>query len=506
VEAPRHTKLLSMGWTRTKSESNNSERSQKRRAHLSMADRPDQVARRAAGVIVFLMSAALPAAADDGHRRQLAAECDAFLRDALKTPYGWGWTVNGARPANARPGAPRAAAIDLRATAAAGLVLHLAGVELQEARYAQAAVQAARAVAAVQANSGQVPGTGIIRANAGGRDEPAAVPARAATCAGIGLMLALAGDGGDTEGRDAANAALFRRAALKAANWLGTQQTRPGGWPVAYPPDAAPGDALRVVRLDTPAYRDATIALWLSAHVLDDDRLRTRAERAVGELVTLRIADAGGAGHDLWSTAYNLDETLHTKVDALSPAIDAQASRMAMQALLAACLLGGDEATAPVLREAAEALARLPKENGRWRRRYDWNLRLPSDPPAAPEPDEEEVGPPSAVFDLDSSPPGEWEPAVGVDEIIRAARRLDKLGPEGYAKQLGAQMPVTRRLALVLCGLDDEALTAEAPPRWVEGPKVDEFDERLRRAAVLVWRVRLGTDDRPPDGEKQGGE
>jgi hypothetical protein len=95
------------------------------------------------------------------------------------------------------------------------------------------------------------------------------------------------------------------------------------------------------------------------------------------------------------------------------------------------------------------------------------------------------------------------EPAVGVDEIIRAVRRLDKLGAKGYAKQLGAQMPVTHRLALVLCGLDDEALTAEAPPRRVEGAKPDELDERLRRAAVLVWRVRLGTDDRPVDGGKQ---
>jgi hypothetical protein len=473
-----------------------------------MTGRPDQVARLFASVIVFLISAAaLPAAAaDDVRRTQLRADCDALLRDAVKTPYGWGWTTNGVRPASGRGGAARTVTIDLRPTAAAGLVLHLAGAQLNEARYTQAAVQAARAVAAVQANSGQVPATGIIRANAGGRDEPAAVPSRTATCAGIGLLLTLADDAGDSddaEERDAANAALFRRAALKAANWLGTQQTRPGGWPVAYPPDALPADAIRVVRLDTPSCRDATIALWLSAHVLGDERLRTRAERAVGELVTLRIVDEGGAGHDLWSTAYNLDETLHTKTDALSPAIDAQASRMVMQALLAAYLLGEDEATLPVLREAAEALARLPKENGGWRRRYDWNLRLTSDPPAAPVQDEKEDGPPSAVFDLDSPAPGELEPAVGVDEIIRAVRRLDKLGAKGYAKQLGAQMPVTHRLALVLCGLDDEALTAEAPPRRVEGAKPDELDERLRRAAVLVWRVRLGTDDRPVDGGKQ---
>src|SRR5688572_13730321 len=262
-----------------------------RRAHLSSAAGGDQVRAGRVVVIVFLTlglagaAGAAPRVAEGGgdDRARLAAGCDELLRAAVKTPYGWGWKsyeraaqpddprAAPPRPAVSRRGSqpPQAATIDVRSTAAAGLVLHLAGRQLGDARYTHAALQAARAVAAVQMNTGQVPATGVVRANAGGRDEPAAVPSRAATCAGLSLLLTLVHDDQADEadaGSDAADALAreggpIHRAAVKAANWLAGQQTRSGGWLVAYPPDAAPGDATRLVRLDTPEYRDATIAL-----------------------------------------------------------------------------------------------------------------------------------------------------------------------------------------------------------------------------------------------------
>ena len=480
-----------------------------RRAHLSMAAGVDQVGRRAVAVIVFLTCVVAgrgrAAAADEAVRRELSAECDALLADALKTPYGWGWAPGGERQKSAPGRGPRTATIDTRATAAAGLVLHLAGRRLNEPRYAAGAMQAARALAAVQANSGQIPATGVIRANAGGRDVPGSVPSRAATCAGLGLLLVLVRDAeasADGEDDGAGKVALVRGAALKGANWLGSQQVRLGGWPVAYPPDAPPGEGVRVIRLDTTEYRDATVVLLLAADVLGDERFRIRAQRAVSELITLRTWDEKSPGHLLWSTAYNLDETLHTKTEVLSPAIDAQASRTAMQTMVAGLVMGGDaEGVAPAVQEAAEALGKLPREKGLWRRRYDWDLRSPEEPPAGAEIEKAEEPSPESIFDVNSTGKREWEAAVGVDEVIRAARRLDKLGAEEYAKALDAQMPLSHRFALVVCGLDDEAITAEAAPRTVGASAGDEWEERLRGVVRLVWRDRLGPEPRAPTGE-----
>ncbi len=81
------------------------------------------------------------------------------------------------KPAKAAEPPPRA--FDVRQTAAAGLVLHLAGRHLGDAELTQAAFEAARAVANVQQPRGQMPRIGILAGAAGGHDEPTLVPARA---------------------------------------------------------------------------------------------------------------------------------------------------------------------------------------------------------------------------------------------------------------------------------------------------------------------------------------
>jgi hypothetical protein len=490
-------------------------------------------------VIVFLTlglagaAGGAPAAdsTDGDDRARLAAGCDDLLGSAVKTPYGWGWKSSEVvvRPVDPRatpprPAAPRrgsataqAATIDVRSTAAAGLVLHLAGRQLGEARYTHAALQAARAIAAVQMNTGQVPATGVVRANAGGRDEPAAVPSRAATCAGLGLLLTLVhdhrGDDADADGEQgtlAREGGPIHRAAVKAAKWLAGQQTRSGGWLVGYPPDAAPGDATRLVRLDTPEYRDATIALWLAADVLGDDRLARKAEQAVEDLVVLRIADERGAGNNLWSSAYGGDGALMRKFPELAPAIDTLASRNAMQALLAACLLGDAEATAPVLKEAAAALAKLPRVNGAWRRIYDLNVSLsaPAPPPPggdAPAPAADEP-PTSPLFPSASPGPGESELAIGVAEMVRAASRLEAVGHEGLLKELDAGLPFRHRLALVACGLADEAIAAEAATPGGGAANAGDLPARLRELALLAWRMRSSISPAQSNGDETARE
>ena len=437
-------------------------------------------------LLVGRADAALPAdGTGTAARERLATECDALMRQATKTPYGWVWRIDepGQRPA----GRNRIVTFDVRTTAAAGLALHLAGERLGEERFTSAAALVVKAVVAVQLNSGQFPQEGIIRANAGGRDDPAAVPRRAATCAALGLLLNVTHKP-DAEGP-------MRRAAVKGAHWLASQQTRSGGWLVAYPPDVAPGDATRLVRLDAPDYRDATSALWLGAHVLDDERLLAKAEQSTSDLLALRIPDEKSAGHNLWSTAYHGDGTMVEKVAELHPAIDSLASRHAMEALLAAALCGGSEDATDALKEAAAALEKLPTTAGAWRRRYDLHIR----PPKPQNPDDPPVAP---LFEKGGDGAGESETVSGVGDVIKAAIRLAGDGPEPLRSSLDAELPVVQRIGMVLCGLKDDALTA-ARPSAAEGRTQDDLPGQLRRIAVLAWQVKPASDGDRLNGEKR---
>jgi hypothetical protein len=468
------------------------ESSAKRRAHLSTARRRDQGA--VVGFVLGTLLALAPAARGAGEppdardaalRRRPAADCDVLLRRVKKTPYGWVWNWSDADPADGRGGrAPRPSRVvtfDAASTAAGGLALHLAGARAGDESYRQAAAQAGRALAAVQSGNGQLPATGVIGAHAGGRDEPRAVPSRAATVAGLGLLLTLVHDAP----ADDPNAARFRAAASKAAHWLASQQTRDGGWLASLPPDAAPGQGERIVRLDLPDYRDATIALWLAGRVLDDERLARKAGQAVEDLVSLRIEDDRGPGRHLWASAYSGDGVVRENDRAFPVAVDTVATRNAMQALLAACLLGDAEATTPPLRDAVDALAKLPKDDGAWLRYY---LLKPAPEPAAPPPREDgEPAPP--LFEEAKPDRGQAELAAGLDEVVRAAKQLAEQGPPRMKQSLESHLPIEQRLALVLCGITDEAIAFDLPAAG-PNPAAREFDARLRRIAELAWRVK----------------
>jgi hypothetical protein len=320
--------------------------------------------------------------------------------------------------------------------------------------------------------TGQIPAEGVIRANAGGRDEPLEVPSRSATCACLGLLASLTHD---ADANNPSDGSRTRRAAAQAAHWLSTQQTASGGWLVTEPPDARPGEGTRLVRLDDPGYRDAFIALHLAAHVLEDERLARQAAATEEDLDALRIGDAHSVGYRLWSTAYTPDHEMVTTTPALSPAADTVASRNAMQALLAACLLGDADTAAPILQEAAASVAKLPKENGAWRRRY---------------PLRDNAAPPPAEGATDPAPePADAAAATGVEEVLRAAGRLDELKPKRFREAMETTLSVQDRLALTLCGLGDAFLTEESPPPGPAGA-ADDFELTLRRTALLAWRVK----------------
>ena len=502
------------------------------------------------------------AAAPAPRRAQLAAECDELLRAAAKTPYGWGWpagavaaapdpSARAARAARARAAAP--VALDTRTTASAGLALHLAGKRLGQAKYSAAAVQAARVLAAVQSSTGQIPAAGVIRAGAGGNDAPAAVPSRAATCAGLALFLTLLHDADAAPpDADAAHGRGLKPAAVKAANWLATQQTRRGGWPVEFVPTpaGAPGAAartarpLRLIRLDRPDARDATFCLWMSAAVLHDATLRRRAEAAVEELSVLRIAEEKSPARNLWAAAYDLDETPVKTIADLPYGVDTAATDYAMQALLAASLLGDGDAAGPVLEEAAAALNGLPKRDGKWLRYYapfpaapekspgDAEGQDPVDPtgdaaerpvdatePSRGSAERERPGadapPESTVFDRGPDADAGAEPTAppALPQTVAAASRLAELGPEKYAAELAAAVPIQHRLAMAICGLDEDALTSEPPTdapgvrqyleryqgdfRPLESPPPDDIGTRVRRLGLLLRRVQLEPGDGP---------
>lgn len=424
-----------------------------------------------------LAAVAAPPPADHA---QLVAECEALAKAAVQTNFGWGWAAADAKPAAGRRGP---VAIDLRTTARVGLALHLAGRRTGQPRFTAAAFQAARAVAAVQANTGQVPATGVIRANAGGKDQPAPVPAREPTCAGLALMLVVIRDAAET-GTAADRIEPLKRAAAKAAHWLTTQQTRSGGWPVLFTPPAPKGGnrsraaaPVRMIRLDEPGFRDATVALWLAARVLEDAKLANRAEAAIEELAVLRIDDDKSPGRGLWSSAYSLNEApLAGGEDyGLPYEVSLAASRNAMQALLAAALLsegapnadagaGGDAPTAaPLMRDALAAIERLPQRDGQWERRYDIHPRkgAPAQVLAADDAPESELFRPETGA---AGGDGQAEsPAVDVHELVEALRRVEAFGAAAYRDRLAAQVPVEHRLAMTVCGMGDDLLTAETP-------------------------------------------
>lgn len=431
---------------------------------------------------------------------ELRAAADELLRSAVRSHFGWGWRGNSSEPTVAPAQRSRAARqpveIDLRATAAAGLLLHLAAESLNEPTYREGAMQAARAVMAVQQRLGQIPRFGTIAVKPAAPFDPAVVPDRSATIAALGLLLSL------VEAPDPSTPADPRlsAAATRAAHWLATQQTDAGAWPSFYPGDG-PGQATRrIVRLDGPGYRDATLALILSSRVLGRNDLQRAAVKAIDELLRFRVSKSRSPGRGLWTPAFTLGgEPVHG-LDEFPAFIHTPASAYGMDTLLAAAIGMDDEESAKALTLAAESAGKLPRHDGQWDRWYDLYLRKLDVPQMRPRDPTQPTEAGDNPFNLEPDPnaPADQGPDpnrgdFGMSHTLAAARRITALGIEPYRARLEAELPLNRRMALVLVGLPAELLTA-GPPRFnPSSPDVDPALPHIVVQGVGAW-IRSNAD------------
>jgi len=493
------------------------------------------------------------AAAQGRYARQLAAECDALLADAVRRPYGWAWDTAALPSAGRAATAPRPVSMQPLATPAAGLVLLYAGQLLDEQRYRQAAFEAARGLAAAQTERGQIPRRAVFGSSASGQDEPALIPDRAATRAGLALILMVIDS---TEPKPEA----LTRPAIRAARWLESQQARDGGWHVTDPPDATPAHAKRLIRLDDPDYRDSTYALLLSAEITADRMTSHAAQQALQKLLSLRLgrrhvaaeqpaaeelelieqlktstaptttsqpaADAAmvdplarylnaprrAAGDteqptvpesdaikaNLWSTAYRPNGMIDQNLEQFPAGADVLASRYAMQTLLGAYLVTGQKQYGLALDAAARSLEQLrPPGESLWRRAY---LLDPTSRPATTES--------AGVFSPDPLPQGPWVTGTfGLESILRAVQELKVLGRVRYSSRLAEHLNVRQQLAAAACGLLDDPLVLDLPltrdeipaylarheaeMRMLSTPAPQDLPGRVRRLWLLLIRTRL---------------
>jgi hypothetical protein len=337
---------------------------------------------------------------------------------------------------------------------------------------------------------------GVLAANAGGHDEPMLVPSRAATSAAIGLFSAV------LQGSDTPDPRIVS-ALTKAAGWLSAQQTQAGAFPVAYPRNDVK-EASRLVRLDTPDYRDATAALLLAARVLGGPTPAKRANDAVTALLAMRVRSGDERAGVLWVPGYRLTgETLQNKAD-LPYALDTVAAQYSMQTLLIACLLSerwDDRSAADALIAASKSMDALPRRsNERWYHHYHLLTRAPLDKESL----------------SSSNGPGEADaPAIDSDaevlaQMSTAANAIANKGTDRFLTEAYSEKGIfwpPHRIGIMLCGLGGDWLGVSLPrspaeahryvkehaATWValEGEVPLDTETRVRRVHVLLLRSAL---------------
>jgi hypothetical protein len=308
------------------------------------------------------------------------------------------------------------------------------------------------------------------------------------------------------------------QSAKTAATWLASQQTPAGAWPVAHKPAGAK-EPTRLIRLDTPEYRDATAALLLAAHVLGDHSAGKRADHAVAALLAMRVRTGEERVGSLWVPGYRLTGEPLPKSGDLPFAIDTVSAQHSMQTLLAACLLGTDathaaggvtpaaKAAAPALSVAAKTLDALPRRAVGWHRYYDVLA-------ATPVPDLEPQAGLDGDGDLfaseDDAASAATADAAVLSEVLAAAKEIGATGLEKYltgAESENAMFWPQHRVAIMLCGLGHGALATQFPQTkaevtgyvkaneglwtFLEGTVPRDLGTRLERLQLLMVRSKM---------------
>jgi len=361
-----------------------------------------------------------------------------------------------------------------------------------KAKLLEAARQAARGLAATIEKSGRVPLRAVFGASANSKPEPAAVPDRAPSCAAVAVWATLLRDSG-TQRDDQLTRSLGRTIA-----WLTKQQAPSGAWFEAYPPDAPPGKADRIVRLDLPGYRDATLALLLATQTVDNKVASAHAQKSIDLLLKLRIDPQTKSIGGLWRAAALPDGEPAKQVRPLpAEAFSALATRHAMHTLLAAYFLGGKKEVGLALDLATKQIDPLQRDDGLWDAFYDSSGQAVSATQPAGQ-SRDEPAPVDAIWARST---------FGLDELIRTTRIVRVLGKEKFVAMLEAGLPLNDNIAMLLCGLTETVGTASLPVSadevdnfieknaslWtlLEGPPPPDIQGKVRRLGVLLLRDRV---------------
>jgi hypothetical protein len=213
--------------------------------------------------------------------------------------------------------------------------------------------------------------------------------------------------------------------------------------------------------------------MLLTADIFPEDvQARLSVERSLEFLLRMRVGSASKIGGSLWATAYGLDAFATDRIPEYQPGIDVLASRQAMATLFAAYVMRGDlpqrgdEERVPwsrALHEAAAAVEKLPKHDGKWLRLYDYDVEATPPPPRA------SATAPSTM----PTPPGQVLGTFGMDRMLENVTAMEDVGRERVIAALSANLTIRQRLAAAVCGLEDEPMSAVALP--VTDEEVAEF-------------------------------
>lgn len=419
---------------------------------------------------------------------QLRRECRQLVDMAIRRPYGWAWPATQPAESGASVASP---AVDLNppATPAAGMVLALAGKELNDPQLTDAALQVVYGLASAQQGNGRVPATGLFGASAGSREPHVAVADRSPTIAALGLFLIVNDQAQNNERLD--------RATRRALNWLLGQQTSTGGW-AAFLPEQS--NNRRMLRLDSKDFRNATLALYLAGDCLRDAAATRAANKAVDLLLRVRFPIDRRPAAGLWSNAYQLSGEPFTG-DPQAGWIDLHASSEAIQTLIGAALLADRTDAAQAVDQAIRSMLKLPHDRpAGWERFYNPDT---AGPIATTRPVESE-----GLFTPPIEPSKQNDPVLDrLDSLFRSAAALRTLSREDYTTLLSANRSLRLRIALALCGQDESPFSLDLPLsqqeaqrylqnhaeqlRQLETPSPEDLDGRVKRIFWLINCIRV---------------
>ncbi len=416
---------------------------------------------------------------------QLRSEARALAGRAVVRPYGAALAepITETVDAAALPKGAQIVGFQARGTPAAGWILARAAKLTGDRELDEAARKIARAIAAAQESSGRIPPQAVFGASSVSQKRPPGNPSdRSATTACLGFLLAYLPDHAGDE--------LSRRCAMRAAQWLMREQTATGVWVTTV--DHPEKKSLKLIRLDTPDFRDGVFALTLGAETLREPGLRRGASKAVDLLIRIRIDPSRTAG-GLWRAVYYLDGSPCDLFDD-GAGVDVLASRYAMQAMLCQAMAHNNAAAEDAFRRAATTIFGLKYEDDLWRRVYLLKDNEVVDMPRGLAPQRQ------TVLDAQRPDPDQitWQTGdFGIQHVVRLAAP--------------AQRPRTGSLdediTLALVGLTDRPFTFPRPassaeanaamekgrPLWelLDEPVPQGLSDLLGRLSVLVYKVQI---------------